>query len=262
VKVILAVMRRELRALFNSPRAGLLGACFLLLSGAMGVFNLDQYLRSVAQLALRMRGMGAEPIVLDFNEHLLRQDLGGLSVLVLLYLPLLAMNLLAEERRSGTLELLMTSPVGDGRLILGKWLAAQLHFVALLLLAAAPKLLFAAYAPLHWPAFLLGLAGIALMCGAFLALLLFLGSLTRSPLVAAGAGFGLLLLLWFLGGFAQPGATGFPGGFLLAVSALGHLAPLVSGLLDSADLVYFVIVTLIGLELARRSLQGLRGGGR
>ncbi len=262
MKVILAVMRRELRALINSPRAGLLGACFLFLSGALGVFNLDQYLRSTAELALRMRSMGAEPMILDFNEQLLRQDLGGLSVLVLLYLPLMAMNLLAEERRSGTLELLMTSPVGDGRLILGKWLAAQLHFIVLLLLAAAPKLVFLAYAPLHWSTFLLGLGGIVLICGASLALVLFLGSLTRSPLTAAGAGFGLLLLLWFLGGFAQPGATGFPGGFLVASSALGHLAPLVSGLLDTADLAYFLLVTLIGLELARRSLQGLRGGGR
>ncbi len=60
----------------------------------------------------------------------------------------------------------------------------------------------------------------------------------------------------------QPGATGFPGGFLVASSALSHLAPLVSGLLDTADLAYFILVTLIGLELARRSLQGLRGGGR
>ncbi len=262
MKVILAVMRREWRALFQSPRAGLLGACFLCLSGALGLFNLNQYLRSVAQLAVHMRSMGAEPVILDFNEQLLRQDLGGLSVLLLLYLPLLAMNLLADERRGGTLELLMTSPVGDGRLVLGKWLAAQLYFIGLLLLAAAPKLLFAAYASLHWPSFLLGLAGIALMCGAFLALLLFLGSLTRSPLLAAGGGFGLLLLLWVLGGFAQPGATGFPDGFLAASSALGHLSPLITGLLDTADLAYFVLVTLIGLELARRSLQGLRGGGR
>lgn len=258
----MAILRREWRALFHSPQAGLMGGAFLLLSGALGVFNLDAYLRASAQLALRMRSMGAEPIILDFNENLIRQDLGALALLVLLYLPLLTMNLLAEERRVGTLELLMTSPVGDARLVFGKWLAAQLYFLGLLLLAAAPKLLFAAYGEIHWPTLLLGLGGIGLMSGAFIALSLFLGSLTRSPLITAGGGFALILLLWMLGGFAKPGAIGFPGGLLNALSAMGHLSPLLGGLLDSADLSYFLVVTVLGLEFCRRSLQALRGGAR
>jgi ABC-2 type transport system permease protein len=100
------------------------------------------------------------------------------------------------------------------------------------------------------------------MAGAFLALALFLGSLTRSPLLAAVGGFALILLLWLLGGFAKPGATGFPHGALAALSALGHLAPLLGGVIDSSDLLYFAVLLLLGLELARRSLQALRGGPR
>jgi len=262
VRVLVAILRREWRASFRSPQAGIMGSCFLFLAGALSLFNLDAYLRASAQIAVRMRGMGRDPIVLDYGENLLRQDLGGLALLVLLYLPLLAMNLLAEERRSGTLELLMTSPVGDGRLVFGKWLAAQIQFVGLLLLAMLPKLVFLAFAELPWATLIVGLAGISLMSGAFLAIALFLGSLTRSPLIAAAGGFAVILLLWILGGFVEPGAAGFPGGFLTAASATGHLEPLLGGLLDSWDLLYFVLVTVIGLELSRRGLQALRGSGR
>lgn len=262
MSVLRAILRREWRALFNSPLAGLLGAAFLLLAGALSVLNLKGYLRANAEIGLRMRSQGLPPAFLDFNESLLRQDLGALALLSLLLLPLLAMNLIAEERKSGTLELLMTSPVGEGRLVVGKWLAAWLYFLALLALACLPKLVLAAYGSLHWPSFLLGLAGIALLAAAFLALSLLLSSLTRSPLLAAVGGFALLLLLWVLGGFAQPGATGFPGGALASLSAVGHLAPLLGGLLDTADLLYFGVLTALGLALARRRLQALRGGGR
>lgn len=262
MRVLAAILRREWRALFGSPQAGLLGGAFLLLAGALSSLNLQAYLRANAEIGLRMRSQGLAPAFLDFNESLLRQDLGALATLSLLLLPLLAMNLLAEERRSGTLELLMTSPVGEGRLVLGKWLAAWLYFLGLLALACLPKFVLAAYGSLHWPSFLVGLAGIALLAGAFLALSLFLSSLTRSPLLAAVGGFALLLLLWILGGFAKAGATGFPDGALAALSALGHLAPLLTGLLDTADLAYFLLLTALGLELARRRLQALRGGWR
>ena len=210
MRAVPALLRREWRALFHSPQAGVLGGAFVLLYGALSVFNLEGYLRANAELLVRMRSLGQQPVFLDFNESLLRQDLGALALLSLLILPLLAMNLLAEERRSGTLELLMTSPVGDGTLVLGKWLAAWLYFLGLVVLACLPKLVFLGYGQLDWPVFLLGLGGIALMAGAFLALALFLGSLTRSPLLAAVGGFALILLLWLLGGFAKPGATGFP----------------------------------------------------
>ena len=262
MRVLAAILRREWRASFRSPQAGVLGSCFLFLAGALSLFNLDAYLRASAQIAMRMRSVGREPVVLDYGENLLRQDLGGLALLVLLYLPLMAMNLLAEERRGGTLELLMTSPIGDGRLVLGKWLAAQLQFVGLLVLAMLPKLIFLAYAEMPWSTLIVGLFGISLMSGAFLAVDEFLGGLTRSPLIAAGGGFAVILLLWILGGFVEPGAAGFPGGFLAAASATTHLEPLLGGLLDSWDLLYFVLVTVISLELCRRTLQALRGGGR
>lgn len=262
MRILVAILRREWLAILNSTQAGITGALFLLLAGALAVLDLNAYLQANAMLVLRSQGLGQAPSALDWGEHLLRQDLGALALLSLIYLPLLAMNLLAEERRAGTLELLMTSPVGDGRLVLGKWLAAQLHFLLLLVLALLPKLLLMRYGEPAWTTLLVGLAGIGLMGGAFLALALLVGSLTRSPLVAAGGGFALLLLLWMLGSYARPGASGFPGGLLQSLSALGHLSPLFAGLVDTADLAYFLVVTALGLELARRSLQGLRGGGR
>ncbi len=206
--------------------------------------------------------MNMEPQFLDFGEVLVRQNLGGLAFLALVFLPLIAMGLLAEERKSGTLELLMTSPLGEGALVLGKWCAAQLFFLFLLLLAALNLVVLGFFSPLDWPTLLAALSGIAMMGGAFLALALWLGSLTRSTLIAASAGFALMLLLWVVDGFARPGATGFPGGLIASLSAMGHLEPLLRGLVGSADLLYFVVLTALGLDLARRSLRGLREGGK
>ena len=257
------IFLRELRAYFLSPFSGIVGGIFLLLAGSMHWFNLGEYMRANALIAARFRMVRQEPIWLDFNEMLIPQDLGALAFLALVFLPLIAMTLIAEERRSGTLELLMTSPVGETAVILGKWLAALLFFLVLLLLSLAGPLMLAFYGPMHWPALLLGIVGIILMAGAFLALALFLGTLTRSPIIAASSGLALMLLLWLIDGFAKPGATGFPGGTLSALSAMGHLQPLLQGLLDSSDLLYFLIVMILGLELSRRSLQALRqGGGR
>jgi ABC-2 type transport system permease protein len=256
-----AVLHRELRSYFLSPLSGAVGGIFLLLSGLLHWLNLREYMIANAQIAARFRLLKQEPHWLDFNEMLIPQDLGALAFLGLVFLPLIAMTLIAEERRSGTLELIMTSPIGETALVLGKWLAALLFFLFLLLLSLPALLLLAFYGPLHWPVLLLGLLGIVLMASAFLALALFLGTLTRSPLIAASSGFALMLLLALAEGFAQPGATGFPGGWLRAVSAMGHLEPMLRGLLDSSDILYFLIVLLLGLELSRRSLQALRLGG-
>ncbi len=256
-----AILKRELRAYFISPLSAGVGGVFVLLAGLLHWFNLGEYMRANAQIAARYRMIQQEPHWLDFNEMLIPQDLGALAFLALVFLPLIAMSLIADERRSGTLELLMTSPVGETALVLGKWLAALLFFLVLLGLSLPAPIMLALYGPMHWPALLLGILGIVLMAGAFLALALFLGTLTRSPLIAASSGFALMLSLWLIDGFTRPGATGFPGGFLAALSTMGHLQPLLGGLLDTSDILYFIIVMLLGLDLSRRSLQALRVGG-
>jgi ABC-2 type transport system permease protein len=258
----LAVFRRELRATFLSPLAGSVGALFLLLSGISNIFNLNEYLRANASLAGRFRLMGQEPQFLDLNEILLGQNLGALAFLTLIFLPLIAMSLITEEKKSGTLELLMTSPLSESALVLGKWGASLVFFLFLLVLALVDQFLLAFWGDVHLPSLLTAALGIALMAGAFLALALWLGSLTRSTLIAASSGFALMLILWLADGFTQPGAQGFPGAFLRELSALGHLAPLLRGLIDSSDLAYFVVVTLLGLDLSRRSILLLRGGRR
>ncbi|MCP4546480.1 MAG: ABC transporter permease subunit [bacterium] len=261
MNVFLTIFRRETRALFLSPLAGVVGGFFLLLNGALCWFNLMEYQRFNIQLALSYRMQGVEPVFLDFNEVLIRQSLEGISLLILGFLPLIGMNLLAEERRTGTLELLMTSPVNEGLLVVGKWCAAQFYVLCLLVAAALSPLFLGLYGPLHWPTILISLLGILLTSGAFLALILFLGSLTHSSIIAAAAGFALMLLLWIVSGFATPGARGFPGGFLNALSAMRHLDPFLRGLIDTGDITYFLVVTVLGLDLTRRSLVSLRGGG-
>lgn len=255
------ILRRELTVSFRSPLAGALGGAFVLLAGAVAWLDLQEYMRASVQLAARLRMMGLPPQFLDLNDTLLAQNLGGLAFLCLIFLPLLGMGLLADERRGGTLELLMTSPLGEWPLVLGKWCGALLLYAFLLALTLPAQLLLAPHGDLALPVVATAYLGLLLMGAAFLALTLALGAFTRSPVIAAAGGFALMFLLWALDGFARPGATGFPHGLLTSLSALGHLAPFLRGLVDTADLIYFAVLSVLGLDLARRGLASLRAGG-
>ncbi|HLI27951.1 MAG TPA: ABC transporter permease [Chloroflexota bacterium] len=231
---IWAIARRELYAYFVSPIAYVVGGLFLLISGFL--FSLILNLSS---------------------EATMRPLFGNLSVIFLFAVPFLTMRLLAEEARSGTLELLLTAPVRDSQLVLGKFLGALLLVLAILACTAIyPAILLLAGNPDRGP-ILAGYLGIVLQAAAFLAIGLFASSLTQNQIIAAMLTFVILLLLWLsdaLGNYTG----GRIGDLFRFLSITRHLDEFPRGIIDTRHVVYFLSVIAVALFLTVQSVQSRR----
>jgi ABC-2 type transport system permease protein len=176
VSNVVTLTRRELQATFFSPIAYVVGAGFLLLSGYF-------FLRDV---------------LVPGNEASMRPLFDNMARLLVFAIPLLTMRSLSDELSSGTLETLMTAPVTDAQVILGKFIGIMLFYVALLATTLLDAILLLHYAEMPWQAVAMGYLGLLLLGGAFTAVGLFASTLTRYQILAALIGAGLLSALTFM----------------------------------------------------------------
>jgi ABC-2 type transport system permease protein len=176
----------------------------------------------------------------------------------MMIVPLLTMRLLAEEKRTGTAELLFTYPLTDWGVILGKYLAALLVFLVFLLLTAGNALAFATVASIDWGALASGYLGLILLGGSFLALGLFVSSLTENQIIAAVTAFGLLLLFWIIGWYQEVGGGSAIGRVLHFLSMMDHYETFTRGVIDTRDLIYYLSFIYFFLFLTKRQLESRR----
>jgi gliding motility-associated transport system permease protein len=175
-------------------------------------------------------------------------------------MPLITMRLFAEERRSGTIELLLTYPVRDGAVLVGKFLAALALYALMLALTLLYPLLVFAFTRLEWGPVLTGYVGLLLLGAAFIAAGIFASSLTENQIVAAMTTFGVLLLFWVIGWTADTvGGTG--GRILSHLSLIEHFDNFGKGVLDTRDIVYYLSFIALALFLSLRSLEARRWKG-
>jgi len=229
-----AVFRKELRIFFLSPLAYVFLAAFLFLGGLF------------FYLGIAMTG-----------EASLRAMMSNLCVTLLFCLPMVTMRQLAEETRAGTLELLLTSPVPIGALILGKW-AASLALCAVLLALTGlyPVVLFLFGDP--DPGVLLtSYLGLFACCASFCAAGLFASSLTRDQMVAGVGGILMLLPFWLVSA-ARDMAPEAIRPWLDRLSILEHLRSFAQGVVDTGDVAWFVGVSFLFLFATWRSLESRR----
>lgn len=248
-----AIYFRELRAYFHSPIAYVLWVGFLLLTGYFFYSGTMYYAMASLQTMQSPMGGGG----LSLGDMLVAPLLGNMSVLLMLITPLLTMRLLSEEKRSGTLELLLSYPLGDLAVVLGKFLAA-LSMLALILAPTLLHMLILTWlAPVHWPGLLLGYLGLLLLGGSFAALGLLASACTENQIVAAVTAFAGLLFLWVLrwsGGLAGPAW----GPWVEFISLSLHFENMAKGLLDTADLAYFILFMGFFLLASLRVLEAKR----
>lgn len=249
----LAVMRKELYLYFVSPLAWIVASVHMLLTGWLFYHTLLVY----DEMCRRFAGVPDARERLNLAELVNRPLVMNMAVVLLLLAPILTMKLHAEERRSGTVELLMTSPIGRGEIVVGKYLASLLLYSMLLALSLVYPLILRSLGPIEPGAVLAAWLGLLLLAAAFLAIGNFCSTLTDNPSVAAVLAFGAILMLWLLGWGGRV-VEGPLSDLLLAVSAQTHLVPFAKGVVDSRGVVYFVSVAAYFVFLAGRSLDSLR----
>ena len=249
---VLIICRKELRSYFVSPIAYLLLAMFAVIMGfffwnALGYFVF-------MGIESQMRG---EMFPMNINEQVIRPLLSNMSVIGLFLIPMITMRLFAEEKRSGTIELLATSPVRDSEVILGKWLAAVVMYGCLMLLTALNFLFLFKYGNPDWKPLAIGYLGLLLQAAALLAIGTFISTLTKNQIVAGAATFGVCLLLWVL-----EWVSGYENAtwaqVLSYMSVITHFESFAKGVLDTKDAVYYVTLIFLGLFLTARSMESLR----
>ncbi|MHB8618908.1 MAG: ABC transporter permease subunit [Chloroflexota bacterium] len=226
---------RELQAYFASPIAYLVSFGFLFING---------YLYWV--------------ILVSSRQASLVSVFGDMAIVLLFISPAITMRLLSEEQRSGTIELLLTSPVREAELVLGKWLAAMALFLAMLVLTLPYPLFLLKYGQPDIGPMLSGYLGIFLLEGVFLAVGLFMSSLTQNQIVAFVLSVGLLLVLWLLQGGGQNLGQGGGNPVLTYIALSPHYDGFTSGSIQLKDLVYYVSLILLALFLTVRSLETRR----
>ena len=246
------ILRRELSSYFRSPIAYGVMCFFTLIVGFFFFFAVQSFLQQSLQATM----MG-QSVPLNVNEWVVRNVFNNMSVVGLFIIPMITMRLFAEEKRTGTIELLVTSPLRDFEIILGKWLAAFTLYLTILAVTALNMLVLFAYGTPDWRPMAVGYLGLILQGGCLLAIGTFISGTTRNQIVAGVATFGVCLLLWVLDWVSQ-----FQSSTLYTVisylSVTSHFESFMRGVLDSKDIVYYLSVIVFGLFLTARSMESIR----
>jgi len=246
------ICRKELGSYFASPVAYILLIMFGLIFGFFFWNSLGGFLFESIQSE-----MSGQSFPMNVNEMIIRPLLHNLSVINLFFIPLITMRLFAEEKRTGTIELLATSPVRDIEVILGKWLAAVVLYACLLLFTAVNFAFLFRYGNPDWKPLLVGYLGVFLLAGALLAIGTFISSLTKNQIVAGAATFGICLLM-YVSGWVSGYETSTWAHVLAYMSVATHMESFEKGVLDSKDAIFYIAVIFLGLFFTARSMESLR----
>jgi ABC-2 type transport system permease protein len=237
------IARNELRRIFVSPLAWAVLAVVQLILGFVFINLLIDYARN-SEMGDQFTGLA---------DYIGGSLYGFATIVLLMVMPLMTMRLFSEERRSGSLTLLLSSPASLVEIVLGKFLGLAGFMLALLVLLAAMPLSLLPGSALDVGRIAAGLFGLFLMMLAFGAAGLFVSSLTREPTIAAVASFGLLLLVWLIQILSY---QEFPFADVIGyLSLIGHFDDLRRGVFNTGDVVYYLLFTGFFLWLTVQRLD-------
>src|SRR5512139_4255843 len=252
---ILAIARKELNSYFASPIAYVVIGAFALIFGLFYVSLLNWFVQQGMQMG--QMGMGG-PV--NVNQQMIRLLLQNTAVVILFVLPMVTMRCYAEEKRTGTMELLLTSPVTDFEILMGKFLGALALYACMLAVTLVHLAILFRYGNPDWRPIAAGYLGLLLLGGSFISVGLLMSSLTRNQIVAGMVTFGLVLLLWivdWIGSFAGPTVETV----VSYLSITGHLDDFAKGVIDTKHVVYYLSFITFGLFLTAKSVDSERWRG-
>jgi ABC-2 type transport system permease protein len=252
VKNIWTIFQKEMGSYFTSWVAYLLLIMFGVIFGFFFWNALAFFV--VEGMQMQMRG---QAFPMNINEQVIRPLLSNAGVIGLFFIPMITMRLFAEEKRTGTIELLATSPIRDLEIIIGKWLAAMALYSCMLLFTAVNFGFLFRYGNPDWKPLAIGYLGLLLQAGALLAIGTFISTLTRNQIIAGAVTFGVELLLWVIGWVGEYETTTWARA-LSYLSVITHFESFGRGVLDSKDAIFYVTAIFVGLFFTARSLESLR----
>ena len=252
---VLTIAGRELRSYFSSPVAYVLLAAYLALAGYFFFALLSAFNQT-----LQMYSMMRNPEMVarfNLNQMVVVPLLHNMSVLLIFIVPAISMRMFPEEKRSGTYELLLTSPVRVGEIVLGKFLGGLVLVLLMVVLSGLFGILLVSYGNPEVPMMLSGYLGLALMATVFLAVGTLISSFTDNVVIAYVGTLFALLVLYTIGWLGET-TQGAAGRIVRYASITEHFSELAKGVIDTKDLVYFATLLLIGLFLTLRSVESVR----
>jgi ABC-2 type transport system permease protein len=259
MKNILAILQKELRGYFVSPIAYVVLTVFLVISGYFFYQIVSIFVERSMMMMMQSQQFGGPPPAMDVPSLVSRNFFGVVSTVILFMLPMITMAAFADEKRRGTIELLLTSPITNVQVILGKFLAAVTFFLIMLLPTLLYYIFVYAYSSprMSFGPILSGYLGLLLLGAALISLGIFISTLTENQIVAASVTFGTFLILWVIDLSARSGGTVVQE-IVSYLSILNHFEDFSKGVVDTASLVVYGSFIFLGLFLTYRSIESLR----
>ena len=253
---LVAIFRKEMANFFVSPVAYAVIAIFLIIVGFFFWANVS--LLSVISLQAANNPMFAERI--NLTDVVIRPLVQNMSIILLFLIPLLTMRLFSEEKKSGTIELLLTYPVNDFGIVMGKFLATLSVLLVMMACTLFFLLILAPLGSFDIGVFISSYLGIILMGSSFIAMGVFISSMTENQIIAGAISFGAALMFWMISwtsSFTGPTA----GAIIRQVSILERLDSFLKGILVVSDVSFFVFFSAVFLFLTFRSIETQRWRG-
>ncbi len=260
MKNILAIFERDFKSYFTSPIAYVVLTIFVLLAGLFYTNIFTAVVEQSMMQGMRSQQMGQPPQPIDVPSIVARSYFGTLSVVLLFMIPMITMGLFSEEKKRGTIELLLTSPLTNLQVVLGKFFAGLAFFCCMLGLSMLLiGTLFIYSKPDFGPIFS-GYLGLLLYGASLVALGMFVSTLTENQIIAAVLGFGMILILWIVDAFA--GSTGTVMQQIISyLSVIQHLEDFIKGVVDTPGIIFYISLAIFGIVLTYRSVESYRWRG-
>jgi len=252
---VLAIAEKEFRSYFASPIAYILIGLFSLLFGWFFYVYLMAFVQQSEQM-MQFGGGGSTNV----NQMMIRGLFQNTAVIILFVMPMITMRTYSEEKRSGTIELLLTSPVTDLEIIIGKFIGALALYAVMLAVTFVHFGLLFLFGRPEWKPLLTAYLGLLLFGGCFISIGLFISSLTKNQIVAGFLTFATFLMLWIINWLGESsGQT--TRDVLNYLSITEHFDDFSRGIIDTKHAVYYLSFITFGLFLTAKSVDSERWRG-
>ncbi|MCF7804838.1 MAG: ABC transporter permease subunit [Candidatus Marinimicrobia bacterium] len=252
------IFKRDLKSYYSSPIAYVVIALFIAVSGVFFYALLTRFLNIQMQAMYQAQQMGRS-ITVNVNQMMIRPLLANMSIIALFMIPMITMRSFSEDKRSGTIELLLTSPISNTQMILGKFGAAFVLYASMVVVAFIYPVVLMFYGNPEIAPTLMGYLGLLLMGAATVSVGVLISSFTENQIIAAIGTFAVMMLFWTIGWLGT--GNSFFADLASYLSIIEHMGDFTKGVFDTKHLVYYASFLFVALFLTYQSIESTKWRG-